>query len=259
MTAPNRIEPHRITKPMQLLAAWLVGLIIVDGAFLAASVQMSVGSWERGVLVVAAIANVPVFLFALFLLQTRFRPELQEDSYYSQYLDRRTNELVRVSRDEFFEKELVAIRAELRLLTTSSAEATVPISSTGVAARTVLVGLNKQLRDFVEIRAQLKEAGIPLSGFFGTDEPPRYRAFAFAPRLSFAEMMRFLRLAVDLRFVGYSYIEDEEGIHEDVLIGSYGVVEYEITGELAALLASSPEPVDLRLYEAQHHFRASQA
>ncbi|GLC25782.1 hypothetical protein [Roseisolibacter agri] len=255
MTAPHRIEPDRITKPMQLLAAWLVGLIIVDTAFLTASARMSVGSWERGALVVAAIANVPVFLIALFLLQTRFRPELQEDSYYSQYLDRRTNEVVRVSRDEFFEKELIAIRAELRLLAAGSPEVAVPVASPGVSARTLLVGLNKGLDDFVEIRARLKNEGIPLSGFFGTDEPPRYRALAFAPRLSLAEMARFLRLGLDMKFVGYSYIEDEEGIHEDVLIGSYGAVEYEITGELEALLSNSPEPVDLRFYEAQHHFR----
>ena len=44
------------------------------------------------------------FLFALFLLQTKFRPELQEDQYYSQYLDKKTNTIVKVSREEAIEK-----------------------------------------------------------------------------------------------------------------------------------------------------------
>ena len=114
MTTENRIDPERVTKPIQLLAAWLVGLIVVDGSFLLAATQLSGETWERGVLIIASVVNVPVFLFALFMLQTRFRPELQEDSYYSQYLDRRTNEIVTVGRDELIEKELVAIRAELK-------------------------------------------------------------------------------------------------------------------------------------------------
>jgi hypothetical protein len=36
MTTENRIDPERVTKPIQLLAAWLVGLIVVDGSFLVA-------------------------------------------------------------------------------------------------------------------------------------------------------------------------------------------------------------------------------
>ena len=29
-----RIQPEKITKPIQLLAAWLAGLVVVNGAFL---------------------------------------------------------------------------------------------------------------------------------------------------------------------------------------------------------------------------------
>lgn len=38
-------------------------------------------------LVIASVVNVPVFIFALFLLQTKFRPQMQEDSYYAKYLE----------------------------------------------------------------------------------------------------------------------------------------------------------------------------
>ncbi len=85
--AEPKIEPHRITKPMQLLAAWLAGLAIVDASFLTAAAMIQTPSWVPGLLVVAAVVNVPLFLIGLFLLQTKFRPEMQEDIYYLRYLE----------------------------------------------------------------------------------------------------------------------------------------------------------------------------
>src|SRR5947208_2404980 len=95
-----KIQPATITKPMQLLAAWLVGLLAIDGCFLLAASRMAPGSTEASALVWAAILNVPLFLGALFLLQTRFRPELQEDLYYSTYISQKTNQTVSLTRDE---------------------------------------------------------------------------------------------------------------------------------------------------------------
>ncbi len=85
----NKISPEKITKPIQLLAAWLIGLILIDGSFLFSAQKISDPTWASGALVISAIINVPIFLFAIFLLQTKFRPEMQEDSYYSKYLKRR--------------------------------------------------------------------------------------------------------------------------------------------------------------------------
>lgn len=84
----QKIVPEKVTKPIQLLAAWLAGLILVNGSFLVAAQQISRPDWASGLLVVASVLNVPAFLLALFLLQTKFRPQLQEDVYYSQYLQR---------------------------------------------------------------------------------------------------------------------------------------------------------------------------
>jgi hypothetical protein len=86
----ERIEPHKVTKPIQLLAAWLLGLIVVDGSFLGAAAILKQPQWAPALLIIAAVCNVPLFLFSLFLLQTRFRPEMQEDSYYSKYLEVQT-------------------------------------------------------------------------------------------------------------------------------------------------------------------------
>jgi hypothetical protein len=64
--ADQGIKPDRITKPIQLLAAWLTGLVLIDGAFLTAAASLTRPDWGSGVLVVAAVVNVPLFIAALF-------------------------------------------------------------------------------------------------------------------------------------------------------------------------------------------------
>lgn len=105
----HRINPEKVTKPIQLLAAWLVGLIVVNASFLVGAQQISRPDWASAVLVVAAVANVPIFILALFLLQTKFRPQMQEDSYYSQYLQREKQFTIeaRPSAIEAAEKEVI--------------------------------------------------------------------------------------------------------------------------------------------------------
>jgi hypothetical protein len=80
-------RPERITKPIQLLAAWLVGLSVTNASFLLAAKQIGHPSWGAALLLIASVVNVPLFIVALFLLQTKFRPQMQEDPYYSKYLD----------------------------------------------------------------------------------------------------------------------------------------------------------------------------
>jgi hypothetical protein len=86
MTEP-KISVHKVTKPLQLLATWLVGLIAVIGSFLSAAAFLTSPSWAPGFLIVIAALCVPLFLVCVFLLQTRFRPEMQEDTFYSKYLE----------------------------------------------------------------------------------------------------------------------------------------------------------------------------
>ena len=91
MQSEQQIRPERITRPIQLLAAWLTGLVLVDGIFLSTAVIISNPTWIPLVLVISAIINVPIFLAAIFILQTRFRPEIQEDAYYAEYLKDKRN------------------------------------------------------------------------------------------------------------------------------------------------------------------------
>ena len=96
----QQVQPAKITKPIQLLGAWLAGLLAIDSCFLFTATNLPNDSWQASALVVASIMNVPIFLAAVFLLQTRFRPELQEDSYYSTYLSSKTNQIVKIPRAE---------------------------------------------------------------------------------------------------------------------------------------------------------------
>jgi len=80
----ERITPHKVTRPMQLLAAWLVSLIVLEGALLTAAGSLGTPLWAPGALIVTAIVIIPVFVGALFLLLTKYRKELQDDRYYSE-------------------------------------------------------------------------------------------------------------------------------------------------------------------------------
>jgi hypothetical protein len=90
MDSNQKIPVEKVTKPIQLLAAWLTGLIVVNVAFLTAANTLSEPTWAKGLLIIAAVINVPLFLISIFLLQTKFRPEMQEDSFYSKYLESKT-------------------------------------------------------------------------------------------------------------------------------------------------------------------------
>lgn len=90
----HQIKPEKITKPIQLLAAWLVGLILINTLFLSFALKITTPEWVPGFLVIASILNVPVFIGCIFLLQTKFRPQLQEDAFYSKYLESSTGKII---------------------------------------------------------------------------------------------------------------------------------------------------------------------
>lgn len=85
----RNINPRAVTKPFQLVAAILIALFAVASLFLAAARAFESPTWLRPLLVIAAVATVPVFILFVFVLQTRFRAEMQEDAFYARHLNRR--------------------------------------------------------------------------------------------------------------------------------------------------------------------------
>ena len=107
----QKIEPQNVTKPIQLLAAWLVGLILINSTFLGAAKVITQPTWAAGFLVIAAIINVPIFLYLIYSLQTKFRAELQEDTYYAKHLEKITGQVSKPSsQNESFLNALKSIQ-----------------------------------------------------------------------------------------------------------------------------------------------------
>ena len=78
--APIRAE--MITSPIQLLAACLILIIVIEGSFLSGAATIHRPAWAAGLLVICAVLYIPVILAFLFILQTKYRPELMADSEY---------------------------------------------------------------------------------------------------------------------------------------------------------------------------------
>lgn len=215
------IQPANITKPIQLLAAWLAGLLAIDSCFLFAAAQFPTGSWEAQVLTLAAIVNVPLFLLAAFLLQTRFRPELQEDLYYSTYISQKTNARVQLTRDD---AAAAVLQKQLERLEMLIAAVRLTVHKTGedVGHLSLRYGINKNLEDREAIARHLFQAGVAGYRLFGANSVPQQRVVAIDPTLDPNVEHAVLRLAAEVGFRKFSYISDYEDIHEQVLLGAYG-------------------------------------
>lgn len=216
----SSIKPEKITKPIQLLGAWLAGLFSINACFLFAATRLPQDSWEVGALTIAAIANVPLFLIAVFVLQTRFRPELQEDSYYSSYLSSKTNQLVAVKKDE---TQYAAIIHKFAELDERIARGVPAVTQPNQAVASLDFGINKFFSDREELAQRLSENGIVGYTLFGGDEPPKNRNVSISKHLPRETIRAVVKLAKNLGFESYNLYDNfEEDAIEDVLLGSYG-------------------------------------
>ncbi len=84
----SKIKPKYVTRPIQLLAAWLVGLVLINSTFLTAASIIQTPIWVPALLVIASVINVPLFLTLIFFLQTKYRIELQEDTFFSKHVEK---------------------------------------------------------------------------------------------------------------------------------------------------------------------------
>lgn len=57
----TKIEPPKTTKPIQLLAAWLAGSVLLNASFLTAAGAIHEPGWLAPMMAIAAIVNVPLF------------------------------------------------------------------------------------------------------------------------------------------------------------------------------------------------------
>jgi len=271
----REITPEKITKPIQLLAAWLAGLILVDGTFLTAAHLLTQPTWLPAVLAIAAVANVPLFLVALFMLQTRFRPEMQEDTYYSQYLQQKQTlskqdlaaDISALRRDalqasertitlvESIQQQSSAIADEVRTL--ALREQTVVTKNTlqrvemvqhetrqqlSVARRDVewaqvRVHVNKYLSNFSAIQARLEAAAIPIHELFGEQSLTlRMNLLTIGPGVPIDRAQDILSALGD--GVGFIQLASDLYAEGKIYVGSYGY-EVETDGPRVIALSSA--------------------
>lgn len=84
----HQIVAHKITKPIQLLGVWFVALVGVEGGLLWGASAITTPTWIPAMLCVAAVVAILGFAGAAFLMQTRYRPQLQDDRYFAKWLER---------------------------------------------------------------------------------------------------------------------------------------------------------------------------
>lgn len=263
----QQIHPHKVTKPIQLVAAWLLGLVLLDGMFLGTAVTLDQNNWPHGLLIIAAVVNVLVFLVAIFVLQTKFRAELQEDQFY--YLSKRTSQVVQL--DKAMEKDvrLESLESRLYALEGSVTSITVEPSVNNLdrsdlfewdSWRVAVNSLHPQLKEIV---AALEENGIPIVEYFGNHpgaKPPSRWVVSISFSIPVELQVKLLRTITRFDFIGFSRWEPQRAAdeYEDVYIGSYGtdsIVPF--TSKLKNILEHAKAPKLLDDYYRNHSFNLS--
>lgn len=220
MAQPN-IEPKAVTKPIQLLAAWLVGLVLVDAAFLTAASQIQQPTWASGALVVASILNVPIFLGFLFFMQTKFRPEMQEDTFYAKYLERKSTdtkktEYIRVDEEGESKFSISEIKVDRRI---------------SIAKNEPVVQVNDLLPKFDEIVESLRKSGIAIRATFGsTSSDPKAPEKLIISMREGADPLLFqevVRAVEPFGIEGVSISEQFFTDNDNIYVGSYVYQEYD--------------------------------
>jgi hypothetical protein len=92
MMPEHNIHADKITRPIQLQAAWLITLLLLVGAFLTATKLVVTPPWMPIMFGITAVLLVPAFAILVFCMQTKYRPLLQEDHYYAQWITRKEAE-----------------------------------------------------------------------------------------------------------------------------------------------------------------------
>jgi hypothetical protein len=166
--AEHKIEASKVTKPIQLLAAWLTGLVVINASFLTAAARLDHPSWASGLLVISAVLNVPIFLIGLFLLQTKFRPEMQEDEFYSKYLEKRfsidskTDEIIEVRGKASIEN----FQAETAQIVLSDKKITEDFQV--IENPATIVTVNDLLPSFEALTKELISKNVEINSTFGS-------------------------------------------------------------------------------------------
>jgi hypothetical protein len=168
----------------------------------------------------------------MFLLQTRFRPELQEDAFYSKYLETKTGNTERRVTAESF----VSVREDIARLEKVVAEKVLNGVSEADLQKLkwskVTVMLNKSLIEFERIAKELIQHGIPVHETFGGGAGrPENFVIAIGRGFDIEQIRKLVNVLSFIRDGWISYAHDDEAVDQydnQVLIGAYGEYQHGI-------------------------------
>ncbi|MBA4239293.1 MAG: hypothetical protein C0448_01105 [Sphingobacteriaceae bacterium] len=270
----NNIKPEKITKPIQLLAAWLIGLVLLESSLLTAAGTIDNPSWLPAFFGISAVTIIPLFLLMIFLLQTKFRPEMQEDSFYSKYLDRNTMTFEPIDKIENKEIEISKLKEEIleissetkanleninqilkkETITNQSKEISQIINDSdkkieelkNLAKYTSIdLRINKNLKEYNKIVDAILKLGFPKYIEFGSKPIDKF-VVAFGKNIptSIVRDIIFELLPLGLQHIKLTKTVPKE-VHADdtIYIGSYLINDnkIEIDNELINKLKNAPE------------------
>lgn len=281
MENKQKIPVEKVTKPIQLLAAWLTGLILIDTAFLTAANTLSSPEWVVGLLVIASVGNVPAFLIAIFLLQTKFRPEMQEDVFYSKYLESKTgvikkpiseNQLSNV-REELFTANtqtiqlISSLQEEIKKLSINVENGpSKPIQADAIFELEAMIAkveessswnqykirINKLLSNYEIIKKVLIKNNVPIHETFGNKdmeliEPPQV---LIGSGFDIKHIKKFINSISDqeVKVIAFAIPDGEDdNYHREILIGSYFEQDFGLSLEAALEIINSPN-IDIEVF-----------
>lgn len=237
----NRIKPEKITKPIQLLAVWFSGLIILEGLLLTAARTIESPLWITPLLSVTAVGIIPLFLFFIFLLQTKYRPQMQEDTFYSKYLDKSTQRLLIAKKENtYLDEDLIQKSVEnyfkhykIEEISKKSIDIHPDLGNKDIIIPNVYkdkVALNRLLPNFQGIRLLLIKEKINNFDEFtpGMNNPPKELLITVGIEVNINLIIKIIEL---LRPIGFTLINstiDEDLMLQDaskheIIVGSYAL------------------------------------
>ncbi|WP_430468856.1 hypothetical protein [Vreelandella titanicae] len=253
----QKINPNQVTKPIQLLAAWLVGLILINGSFLGAAKVITLPSWAPGLLVIAAVINVPIFLSLIFFLQTRFRAELQEDTFYSKHLEKITGqwkerpksndallEEVRKRQwdsstkidtiaknieeiaDKLANKTSDQIDVNALLEQVNETKQSLSIFEDQKVKQSTPIAINDLIPNYKEIVKEVIRLGYPISQIFGSTsenkKPPIFLTITYTQGTAKSSIVEIYKIIKPYGFQRIDYDNSDDDIsNANIYIGSY--------------------------------------
>ncbi|MBE9607927.1 hypothetical protein INR99_01050 [Chitinilyticum litopenaei] len=179
-------------------------------SFLTAAANISNTNWLAVLLVIASILCVPIFLFGLFKLQTKYRAEMQDDEYYSAHLK------MKFSYDTEQKEEIIEPITE----TNNSNNDDLAINSATASDQTIIT-INSSIKNLKEISEKLAKESIYISDKFDSKFDDDHYHLSFGDGVNIETLRKVISVCKENGLSSLSFSKNTAAISK-IYIGSMG-------------------------------------